>query len=52
MVQMYNQANGTDILYVNSKGWIPEEQPLHPWRSGHQIVADKLSAILKEQFDL
>lgn len=52
MVEAYNRTNGTDIFYVDSSNWVPKEQPLHPWRSGHRIVAENLSKLLKEKYDL
>ena len=41
----YNQKNGTDVAYIDSFGWIPEE-PLHPLRDGHKTVAEHLAPIL------
>ena len=47
MIADYNREHGCDIFFVDSFGWIPEE-PLHPLRDGHRIVADHLIPILKE----
>ena len=47
LIAEYNKKNGTDILFVDSTGWIPEE-PLHPMRDGHQTVAEHLVPILQK----
>ncbi len=47
----YNRENGTDVHFVNGSEWIPP-QPLHPLRDGHQTVAQKLTPILRELFEL
>jgi len=46
-VAEYNQKKDEKIFFIDSTGWIPKE-PSHPLRSGHAIVAEKLTAILKE----
>ena len=51
LVETYNRENGRDILFIDSAGWIPPE-PLHPRRDGHRIVADHLTAILREKLGL
>ncbi|MCQ2471342.1 MAG: GDSL-type esterase/lipase family protein [Clostridia bacterium] len=50
-IKEYNEKNGCDILYIDSNGWVPVE-PLHPRRDGHKKIAENLTAILKEKFDL
>ncbi len=42
----YNERKGDDVLFIDSTGWI-EPEPLHPLRDGHKMVAEHLSAILK-----
>ena len=51
MIPAYNKAHGTDVKFVNGSEWIPP-QPLHPLRDGHEIVANRLTPILKELFEL
>lgn len=51
LAETYNRENGRDILFIDSAGWIPPE-PLHPRRDGHRIVADHLTAILREKLGL
>ncbi|MDF2675666.1 MAG: hypothetical protein K0R09_3938, partial [Clostridiales bacterium] len=41
MVQELNRKYNDDILYIDSRGWIPPE-PLHPLRDGHIKIAEKL----------
>ncbi len=41
LVQSYNEKYNDTILFVGTDGWIPQE-PFHPLRDGHRIVADKL----------
>jgi len=48
LVKRYNNEHNQNILFVASAGWVPEE-PLHPEREGHRIIADNLSKILKEK---
>ena len=43
----YNEKNGTDIAFIDSYGWVPEE-PLHPMRDGHTIIAKNLAPLLKK----
>jgi hypothetical protein len=47
MIERYNKENGCSVGYVDTFGWIPEE-PLHPMRDGHEIVAQKLADKIKE----
>ncbi len=51
LINDYNDENGCDILFINSSGWVPLE-PLHPLRDGHKIIAEKLTAVLKEKLDI
>ena len=45
-IEKYNQTNGTDILFIDSYGWIPKT-PIHPLRDGHGTVAKHLTEHLK-----
>ena len=47
----YNEENGDDIFFVDATLWVPLA-PLHPLRDGHKIIAEKLTAILKEKLGL
>ncbi len=47
----YNEKNGTNVLFIDSAGWISPE-PLHPLRDGHATVAEHLAPIIKEIFSL
>lgn len=51
LIRDYNEENGDDIFFVDATLWVPLA-PLHPLRDGHKIIADKLSAILKEKYGL
>ena len=46
-IQEYNQKNNTDILFIDSYGWISKE-PIHPLRDGHKTVSMHLTEKLKE----
>lgn len=46
LVDRINQEFGDTIEFIDSTGWIPEE-PLHPLRDGHKIVAENLAERLK-----
>lgn len=46
-VEKYNASHEKKIHFVSSKGWVPEE-PLHPLRDGHRIIAEHFAPILKE----
>jgi len=50
-VAQFNRETGDSLFYIDSCGWIPEE-PLHPRRDGHRIVAEHLIPILREKFAL
>lgn len=45
----YNEKNGTDIVFIDSTGWVPEK-PTHPLVAGHETIAhhliDKLTKII------
>ncbi len=51
LIDEYNTENNCDILFIDSSGWVPLE-PLHPLRDGHKIIAEKLTAVLKEKLDI
>lgn len=51
MTDEYNRKNKTQILFVDTAGWIPLE-PLHPHRDGHQAVAKRLTLVLKQTLGL
>ncbi len=46
-IPRYNEKYGDNVFFVSSKGWLPEE-PLHPLREGHRIIADRLYPILRD----
>lgn len=50
-VQQYNLKHHDRIRFVDSSGWIPPE-PIHPLRDGHKVIAEHLTAALKEQLNL
>lgn len=47
MVEEFNKENNDSVYFIDSTGWIPEE-PLHPLRDGHKIVAEHLTEELKK----
>jgi len=51
LIEDYNKEHGDDIFFIDASLWVPRE-PIHPLRDGHKIIADKLSAILKEKYGL
>jgi lysophospholipase L1-like esterase len=51
LIREYNEKNGTDILFVDSTGWVPVE-PLHPIRSDHKKISEHLAPILKKHFNI
>lgn len=51
LIAEYNQKNGTDVLFIDSTGWVPVE-PLHPMRDGHATIAEHLAPILKKHLNL
>ena len=46
-VAAWNRAHSQPIHFISTRGWVPAE-PLHPLRSGHKIIADRLVPLLKE----
>ena len=46
LIKKYNKEKNEEVLFIDSTGWIPVE-PAHPHRDGHELVASKLSEILK-----
>lgn len=46
MIAQWNAQRGDHVHFIDSTGWIPQE-PLHPMRDGHQIIAEHLTAALK-----
>lgn len=46
-VDACNAAHGHCAHYICTDGWVPKE-PLHPLRSGHQIIADHLTPLLSQ----
>lgn len=47
LVDEYNMNKDSNVVYINTYGWIPAE-PLHPGRDGHKIVAEKLIKFLSQ----
>ncbi|MBQ7033434.1 MAG: hypothetical protein IJN25_07240 [Clostridia bacterium] len=47
MVEEFNRENNDSVYFIDSTGWIPEE-PLHPLRDGHRIVARHLTEELRK----
>ena len=47
MIAKYNAENGCNIIYIDTAGWVPEE-PLHPTRKSHTLIASKVVSILRE----
>ncbi len=45
-VRIFNEQNNDDVVFISSEGWI-DKKPLHPFRTGHKIVAQKLAEKLK-----
>ena len=45
-VEKYNSLHTRPAYFISSDGWISQE-PMHPLRTGHQIIANHLTAILK-----
>lgn len=46
-VEKHNKEKNDMVFYIDTTGWI-EPEPLHPLRSGHKTVSEKLSEIIKE----
>ena len=51
MVDDFNLQNNDNIAFISSKDWVPEE-PIHPLRDGHKIIAEHLVEELKEMFSI
>lgn len=49
-VKKYNEKYNDHIYYISSHGWVPDE-PLHPLRDGHKIIAEHLTEELKKIID-
>jgi lysophospholipase L1-like esterase len=47
MVEEYNKANGTNIAFINTAGWIAPS-PIHPLRQNHNIIAELLASKIRE----
>lgn len=47
LIARYNEKNGCNVHFIDSCGWVPEE-PLHPMRDGHRIIAAHLTQKLRE----
>lgn len=50
-VANFNRQTGDDVFFIDATGWVPLE-PLHPTRDGHEIISQKLSAILRKKYGL
>lgn len=48
IVKEHNEKYSDNVYYINSTGWIPQ-QPLHPLRDGHKIIAEHLAEIMKRE---
>ncbi len=46
-VNWYNREYNAQVTYIDTYGWIPKE-PLHPLRDGHRVIAEILTARLRE----
>lgn len=49
VVEKYNKETDDTVFYIDTTGWI-EPEPIHPLRTGHKTVSEKLSRIIKENF--
>lgn len=47
MIAAYNKAHGTEVLFIDSYGFVPRE-PLHPLRDGHTVIAERVAPVLRE----
>lgn len=47
MIRAYNEKHECEVAFIDSTGWVPEE-PLHPMRDGHAVIAEHLTELLKE----
>lgn len=48
MVEQFNKNENETVIFIDTSGWIPAK-PIHPTREGHEVIASKLSEILKEK---
>ncbi len=48
MVKSYNEEKKDNIYYIDSYGWQPSDEPLHPFRTGHRAIAERLTEELKK----
>ncbi len=49
VVEKYNKETDDTVFCIDTTGWI-EPEPIHPLRTGHKTVSEKLSRIIKEHF--
>lgn len=49
LIPRYNAKKKENVFLIDTMGWIPET-PLHPTRESHAVVAEKLTAVLREQY--
>ena len=47
MVQSVNKETNDSLIFIDTTGWIPEE-PLHPGRAAHRLIAEKLAKLLND----
>lgn len=40
-IEEFNSKNGDNVAFIDASLWVPAE-PLHPLRTGHKIIAEKL----------
>ena len=50
LVEKLNKELNDNIYFIDSTGWVPKE-PLHPYRDGHKIIAEKLTEKLRGIID-
>ena len=51
VVQSYNAEHHDGIIFIDTTGWIPQD-PLHPLRDGHSIVAANLTQRLSKMLGI
>ena len=44
-IDEYNKNFDDNLYFIDSTDWVPKE-PLHPLRTGHKIIAEKLTSAL------
>ena len=47
LIRRWNEEKQDNVHFIDASNWVPRE-PLHPLRDGHQIIAENLTARLKE----